>query len=207
MHNQLSGRDPVLVKSLLQELRGELGVVGREDFGADDVAAVDVDDDIGVVEGTRVPAGAQVGDVPRPDRIGLGRAVRRRLGTHLRRACRRAPAQQASLAKDAVQARQRAPVLLLFVKQLVEGLRQAQVDDVGTAESLYDLVSHRIGDTQRAGEVLPKEAPVPVGSVPPIAVRASSQSQSLTGFWNWDVGAEFRISIKKARITRPAPLI
>ena len=25
--------------------------------------------------------------------------------------------------------------------------------------------------------------------------------------WNWDVGAEFRISIKKARITRPAPLI
>ena len=39
------------------------------------------------------------------------------------------------------------------------------------------------------------------------AIRTCLNGGKIKEIWNWDVGAEFRISVKKARITRPAPLI
>ena len=83
VHDQLPRHDAVLMKGVLQELGGIVCVVGFKNPSADDVAAVDVHDDIGVVEDPRVLAGSKVCDVPRPDLIGFVRCIARRLGTYL----------------------------------------------------------------------------------------------------------------------------
>lgn len=181
VHDQLPRHDAVLIKGVLQELGGIVCVVSFKNPSADNVAAVDVHDYIGVVEDPRVPAGSEVCDVPRPDLIGLVRCIARRLGAHLALSRWRALTQELLLAEDAIQRRQGAPVLLLLIEQFVKRLRQAQVGHVRSAEPFHDRTAHLISNTARAREVLAIKPSVSVGRVLPVAVRPARQANSLTG--------------------------
>lgn len=181
VHDQLPRHDAVLMKGVLQELGRIVCVVCFKNPSADDVAAVDVHDHVGVVEDPRVMAGSEVCDVPRPDLIGFMCCIACRLGAYLPLSRGRAFTQESLLAENAIQRRQGAPVLLLLIEQLVKRLWQAQVGHVRSAEPFHDRAAHLISDTARACEVPAIKPPVSVGRVFPVAVRPACQANSLTG--------------------------
>ena len=111
VHVQLPRHDTVLIKGVLQELGGIVCVVSFKNPSADNVAAVDVHDHLGLVEDPRVPAGSEVCDVPRLDLIGLVCCIARRLGAHLALSRWRALTHELLLAEDAIERRQGAPKL------------------------------------------------------------------------------------------------
>ena len=144
---------PWTCAAVRDEVLGDVGVLAGRDGPADDVAAVDVEDDVEVVVDAALGS-AQLGDVPRPDVAGLG-------GHQLRPGPGRVGGLVAAVAGLPDQAQQ--PVhrahrrqVDAFVEQCRPGLRDGLVAEPRAGQHANDPVL--LGDGERVRRRRPRRA-------------------------------------------------
>ena len=76
---------------------------------------------------------------------------------------------------------ERAPVLLVFIEQLVEGRRQTKIPHIGFAEAIYDLLTQVLRDLPRARKVAAVEPAITIRCMPPVLQRPWGNADCLAG--------------------------
>ena len=118
MHDKLSGPDSIFSEGISEKAHGKISIVCVEHPGTHNHTAIDVDNDVRVVEPARVSAGAKIGDVPGPYFIRLLRAVSGRPAAETGFPGGSAARVQSPRSEKTVKRRERTPVLLVSSRSL-----------------------------------------------------------------------------------------
>ena len=70
---------------------------------------------------------------------------------------------------------------LVFIEQLVEGLRQTKISHIGFAEAIYDLLTQVLRDLPRARKVAAVEPAITIRCMPPVLQRPRGNADCLAG--------------------------
>ncbi len=149
--------------------------------GTHNHTAIDVDNDVRVVEPARVSAGAKIGDVPGPYFIRLLRAVSGRPAAETGFPGGSAARVQSPRSEKTVKRRERTPVLLVFIQKLVESLRQAEIAHILPTESLHDLLPQILRDLPGTRKIAPVEPSIAIRGMPPVLQCTRSNSNCFAG--------------------------